>query len=113
MLAAAGIYAVMAQLVAMRAAEIGVRMTLGARPIAVMGLVLKEGLIQAAAGLAIGLTGAVVVMRGFRTMLFQVSPADPLTLGVVAALLLATATLACIVPARRAMRVDPVRALRN
>jgi putative ABC transport system permease protein len=112
-LAAAGIYAVMSQLVALRSMEIGVRMTLGARPTTVMKLVLKEGLLQATAGLAIGLAGAVLVMRGFRTVLFHVSPADPLTLAAVAALLLATATLACIVPARRAMRVDPVQALRN
>jgi putative ABC transport system permease protein len=112
-LAAAGIYAVMAQLVAMRAPEIGVRMTLGARPATVMRLVLQEGLIQAIAGLAIGLAAAVIVMRGFRTVLFQVSPADPLTLAAVAVLLLVTAALACIVPARRAMQVDPVRTLRN
>ena len=112
-LAAAGIYAVMAQLVAMRAPEIGVRMTLGARPATVMRLVLQEGLIQAIAGLAIGLAAAVIVMRGFRTVLFQVSPADPLTLATVAVLLLVTAALACIVPARRAMQVDPVRTLRN
>jgi ABC-type antimicrobial peptide transport system permease subunit len=112
-LAAAGIYAVMAQLVALRATEIGVRMTLGARPMTVMRLVLKEGLLQALAGLTIGLIGAVLVMRGFRTVLFQVSPADPLTLMAVAVLLLCTATLACIVPARRAMRVDPVNVLRS
>jgi putative ABC transport system permease protein len=112
-LAAAGIYAVMAQLVVMRSPEIGVRMTLGAQPATVMRLVLKEGLIQAVAGLAIGLAGAVMVMRGFRTVLFQVSPADPLTLAAVAVLLLGTATLACIVPARRAMQVDPVQTLRN
>jgi putative ABC transport system permease protein len=111
-LAAAGIYAVMAQLVTLRSTEIGVRMTLGARPSTVMRLVLKEGLIQAVTGLAIGLVTAVLVMRGFKTILFRVSPADPLTLIAVAVLLLATATLACVVPARRAMRVDPVRALR-
>ena len=70
-------------------------------------------MIQAIAGLAIGLAAAVIVMRGFRTVLFQVSPADPLTLATVAVLLLVTAALACIVPARRAMQVDPVRTLRN
>ena len=112
-LAAAGIYAVMAQLVTLRSMEMGVRMTLGARPSTVMRLVLREGLIQAAAGLTIGLISAVIVMRWFRTVLFHVSPADPLTLSAVAVLLLATATLACIVPARRAMKVDPVQALRN
>jgi predicted permease len=113
LLAAAGIYGVMAQLVALRTSEIGVRMTLGAVPSSVMRLILKEGLGQAALGLSIGLSAAVVVMRAFRTMLYQVSPTDPLTLAVVAALLLGTAILACIVPARRAMRVDPLEALRG
>jgi predicted permease len=112
-LAAAGIYGVMSQLVAVRRAEIGIRMTLGARPAAVMRLVLKEGLLQAAAGLAIGVAGGVLAMRTFRAMLFEVDPADPVTIAVVAVLLLATATLACIVPAHRAMRLDPVQAMRN
>jgi putative ABC transport system permease protein len=112
-LAAAGIYAVMAQLVALRSTEIGVRMTLGAKPAAVMRLVLKEGLLQTVAGLVIGLTGAVLVMRGFRAVLFHVSPSDPLTLTTVALVLLITAALACSLPARRAMRVDPVEVLRK
>ena len=112
-LAAAGIYAVMSQLVALRTSEIGVRMTLGAQPASVMRLVLREGLLQAIAGLAIGLVAGVLVMRAFRSVLFQVSPSDPVTLVAVGLVLLVTATLACIVPARRAMRVDPVQALRS
>jgi predicted permease len=112
-LAAAGIFAVMAQLVALRSMEIGVRMTLGAQPSRVMRLILREGLVQAALGLAIGLSAAVIVMRGFRAALFEVSPADPITLGAVAVLLLVTAIAACMIPALRAMRVDPVRALRG
>ena len=112
-LAAAGIYAVMAQLVALRTNEIGVRMTLGANPSSVMNLVLREGALQTIAGLAIGLTAGVLVMRAFRSVLYQVSPWDPLTLVTVAVLLLASAILACLVPARRAMRVDPVQALRS
>ena len=112
-LAASGIYAVMAHLVALRSAEIGVRMTLGAKPLAVMLLVLREGLVQAAAGLAIGLGAAVLIMRAFRTRLFEVGPADPMTLTVVGAILLTTAVAACIIPARRAMRVDPIEALRS
>ena len=111
-LAAAGIYAVMAQLVALRSAEIGVRLTLGAQPFTVMRLILREGLVHSVIGLALGLGTAVIVMRAFRGMLFRVSPADPLTLGGVALLLLATTALACMVPARRAMRVDPVKVLR-
>jgi putative ABC transport system permease protein len=111
-LAAAGIHGVMSHLVALRTAEIGVRMTLGATPAAVMGLVLREGTLQALAGLAIGLTGGVLLMRTFRTVLFGVAPADPITLTVVGVGLLATALLACAIPARKAMRVDPVTALR-
>jgi putative ABC transport system permease protein len=111
-LAAAGIYGVMAQVVALRSTEIGVRMALGAEPARVMRLVLRDGLVQAAAGLAIGLTVGVLVMRGFDAMLFRVGPADPLTLTAVAALLAGTALLACLIPARRAMRTDPVRVLK-
>jgi putative ABC transport system permease protein len=112
LLAAAGLYGVMAHLVALRTAEIGIRMTLGASPASVLGLVVREGLLQTAAGLAIGLTAAALMMRGFATMLYGVSPADPVTLGGVAVALMLTAVVACLVPARRAMRVDPVSALR-
>ena len=112
-LAAAGIYGVMSHMVTSMRSEIGIRMTLGARPASVMQLVLKEGLGEAAAGLALGIAGGVLVMRSFRTMLFEVQPADPLTIVAVAVLLLATAAIACTVPARRAMKVDPVEALRG
>jgi predicted permease len=111
-LAAAGIYAVMAQFVALRAHEIGVRMTLGARPSTVLALVLREALGTAAAGLALGLTAGVLAMRAFDSVLFGVAPTDPATLVAVAALLLATAMFACVVPARRAMRVDPIQVLK-
>ena len=112
-LAAAGIYGVMAHIVALRTSEIGVRMTLGARPADVMRLILGEGLLQASIGLIIGVGAAILMMRWLRTLLFEVSPTDPLTLAAVMVLLLATALAACVVPARRAMRVDPVTALRN
>ena len=112
-LAAAGIHGVMSHLVALRTGEIGVRMTLGASPSSVMGLILREGALQAAGGLAIGLTGGVLLMRAFRSMLFGVEPADPITLATVAVTLMLTALLACAIPARRAMRVDPVTALRS
>jgi putative ABC transport system permease protein len=112
-LAAAGIYGVMAHLVALRTSEMGIRMTLGARPRDVMRIVLGEGLVQATSGLAIGLGAAVLIMRAFRSLLFEVGPADPITLGAVALILLTTALAACYLPARRAMRVDPVQALRQ
>jgi predicted permease len=112
-LAAAGIYGVMAHLVTLRTGEIGVRMTMGARPSDVMRLVMKEALVQAVIGLTIGLAAAFLLTRSFRSWLYEVSPTDPFTLTSVALVLLLTALLACLVPARRAMRVDPVTALRQ
>jgi ABC-type antimicrobial peptide transport system permease subunit len=103
----------MAQIVTMRRGEIGVRLTLGAQPADVMRLILREGVGQAVFGLVLGLGAAALLMRGFRSMLYEVSPTDPLTLAAVAAILLAAALLACLVPARRAMRVDPVATLRQ
>src|SRR3954464_6314828 len=112
-LAAAGIHGVMSHLVALRTAEIGVRMTLGASPARMMAHILQEGAVQATIGLAIGLTGGVLLMHAFRTILFGVEPADPFTLIAVAAGLFITALAACAIPARKAMRVDPVTALRS
>ncbi len=112
-LAAAGIYGVMAHLVAHRTSEIGVRMTMGARPQDIVRMVLREGLGQALPGLAIGLVAGALVMHSFRSFLYEVNPTDPLTLVVVAGVLGLTATLACLVPARRAMQVDPVTAIRQ
>jgi predicted lysophospholipase L1 biosynthesis ABC-type transport system permease subunit len=112
-LAAAGIHGVMSHLVALRTAEIGVRMTLGASPSSVLALFIREGTLQALAGLAIGVAGGVLVMRTFQSMLFGVAPADPITLSLVVMALLATALAACAIPARRAMRIDPVNALRQ
>jgi predicted permease len=112
-LAAAGIYGVMTHMVALRSSEIGVRMTLGARPAEIMRLILREGLVQAGVGLVIGLTAGVLLMTAFRSMLYGVTPSDPITLILVGVLLLATALVACVVPARRAMRVDPVTVLRQ
>src|SRR4029079_669897 len=113
LLAAAGIHGVMSHLVALRTAEIGVRMTLGASPSSVLALFLREGALQALVGLGIGLSGGVLLMKTFKSVLYGVAPADPMTLIVVAAGLMATALAACALPARRAMRVDPVAALRS
>ena len=112
-LAAAGIYGVMAHLVALRTPEIGVRLTLGAKPAAVMKQVLSEGAGQAAIGLAIGLGASLAVMRGLQSILFGVEPTDALTLATVGVSLMLVALLAVSVPAWRAMRIDPVAALRQ
>jgi ABC-type antimicrobial peptide transport system permease subunit len=74
--------------------------------------VMLEGMLQAAVGVAIGVSGGVLLMRTFRAVLYGVGPADPLTLGAVALVLCATALAACLLPARRAMKIDPVEALR-
>jgi putative ABC transport system permease protein len=112
-LAAAGIYGVMAHLVSLRTPEIGIRLTLGARPIGVMKQVLGEGAAQAGLGLAIGLGASLAVMQGMRTILFGIEPTDAVTLIAVGAALMMVALLAVAAPAYRAMRVDPVSALRQ
>jgi putative ABC transport system permease protein len=112
-LAAVGVFGLMAQLVARRTPEIGVRMALGARPAQVVGLVLGQGAVLAGAGAAIGLVGAFLVARTLRTLLFGVGAADPISY-VTAAIVMGTSVLiACAVPAWRAARVDPTLALRQ
>ncbi len=112
-LAAAGVYGVMAYAVGRRTGEIGIRMAMGARPADVLLLVLRQGLLLAAGGLALGLAGALAATRLLRAMLFDVTPADPLTYAAVAAALALVALAACYVPARRAMKLDPLAALRQ
>jgi putative ABC transport system permease protein len=112
LLAVAGIYGVMSHLIALRTSEIGVRIALGATRSSLMALVLKEGAAQAAAGLTIGLTAGAITMRVFQASLYGVTAFDPLTLTSVAVVLLSAALVACAVPARRAMRVDPLTTLR-
>jgi putative ABC transport system permease protein len=115
-LAIVGVYGVMAQLISSRVHEIGVRMTLGARPLDILRKLMTEGFWQALAGLAIGLVSGSCIMR-LGTLpdevLFQIQPWDPLTLATVAVVLIVATLAACFIPARRAMRVDPVRALRQ
>jgi putative ABC transport system permease protein len=112
-LAAAGIYGVMSHLVSLRTPEIGVRLTLGASPIGLMRQVLREGAVQATIGLMAGLGASLVMMNGMRAILFGIEPTDPLTLVSVGAALMLVAVLAVTIPALRAMRVDPITALRN
>jgi predicted permease len=113
LLAMAGVYGVMAYAVGQRANEIGLRMALGASPGNVLGLVLRQGLRLTALGLAIGLVGGVAATRLLGTMLFAVKPTDPLTYAAVAVVLTLVAAAACYAPARRAMRLDPMAALRQ
>jgi putative ABC transport system permease protein len=112
MLAAVGIYGVIAFSVAQRTREIGVRMALGAQAGQLLWLVIREGMSLALVGIVIGVAGALGVMRFIRSFLFHVSATDPVTFTAVALLLTVVAFLACYIPARRAMRVDPMVALR-
>jgi putative ABC transport system permease protein len=112
LLAGVGTYGVIAYSVSQRTHEFGVRMALGAGRREVLGLVVRQGLVLAAVGVALGLLAAAGATRLIAGLLFGVSPGDPLTYTVVAALLTLVALLACLVPARRATRVDPMTALR-
>jgi predicted permease len=112
LLAAIGIYGVVSYSVSLRHREIGIRMALGARQASVLRLVVRQGLQLALIGVAIGTGGALVLSRLLAGLLFGVSPSDPLTFASIAALLAATAMAASFVPARRAARIDPMRAFR-
>jgi ABC-type antimicrobial peptide transport system permease subunit len=99
-------------MVSERTHEIGVRLALGAQGTDVMGMVLSQGLRLALAGAGVGLAGALVVSHMMSSLLYGVGPTDPLTFGGVAAALTVVAIAACYIPARRAIRVDPIVALR-
>jgi putative ABC transport system permease protein len=112
LLASIGVYGVTAYSVAQRTREIGIRMALGAQRESVLGLVLKQGMKLAIAGLAIGVAGALVLTRVVRSLLFGITPTDPPTFGLVTLLVGVVAFMACWLPARRATRFDPMAALR-
>jgi putative ABC transport system permease protein len=112
-LAAVGIYGVLAYSVAQRTREIGVRMALGARDATVAGMVVREALGVVGAGLAVGVAGALALTRVLATLLYDISPTDPLTFATVTLALGAVAVAASYFPARRAARVDPIAALRE
>ena len=112
-LAAVGLYGVMSYSVSWRTQEIGIRMALGAKRADVLRLVVRQGMTMTLIGLAIGLAGAFVFSRVMIGLLHGVSPTDPLTFIGVSIVLLLVALLACLIPARRATRVDPIVALRT
>ena len=107
-----GIYGVLAYLVSKRAREMGIRLALGAQRRDVLWLVMKEGAKFCVGGIALGLVGAFVLTRLLASQLYGVSPMDPLTFAAVATVMAFVTMAACYIPARRAMRVDPLVALR-
>jgi ABC-type antimicrobial peptide transport system permease subunit len=111
-LAALGIYGTISYLVNERTHEIGIRLALGAKRTTILGMILRQGLELAIAGAAVGLVCALVVSHLMAGLLYGVRPTDPVTFVGVAILLIGIALLACYLPARRAMRVDPMVALR-
>jgi ABC-type antimicrobial peptide transport system permease subunit len=111
-MAGVGIYAVMAQSAGRRTREIGVRMALGAGEGSILGLMLGRGVKQLGLGMVLGLAAALAVCRLMKGLLFLVSPYDPVTFVAVAAMLGLTGLAAVFFPARRAARLDPVKALR-
>jgi putative ABC transport system permease protein len=111
-LSAVGLYAIVAHAVSQRTPEIGVRVALGAEPRAVARLVLRESFGLVAIGGVVGLMGAYAGTRAMRALLYELSPTDPVAFGAAAVLLAGVALMASLVPARRALRIDPVEALR-
>jgi putative ABC transport system permease protein len=111
-LAAGGIYGIMSYAVAIRAQEIGVRVALGARPRSILRLVISEGILIAASGAIAGLLASLAATRLMTSMLFGVGPADVPTFAGMTLVLMAVTVAACVIPARRAMRADPIQALR-
>jgi putative ABC transport system permease protein len=112
LLSAVGIFGVMNYSVTLRTREIGIRMALGAQPARVLLLILRQGLLLTLIGIGIGLAGALALSRLMSSLLFGVEATDPTTFAVIVLLLAVVSLIACYIPARRAMRVDPLIALR-
>jgi len=113
LLAAIGLYGIIAQSVSERRQEIGVRMALGATPDQILRMFLRHGLIVGAIGIGAGIAGAVAAGKSLASLVFGVTVTDPVTLGTVAALLITVTLLAGYIPARSATRLDPMTALRS
>jgi putative ABC transport system permease protein len=113
LMAAMGIYGVVAYSVAARTREIGIRMALGSRPQAIIMMVFRQVAVTIAAGLGVGIVSAVALSRLLQSLLFEISATDAVTYGATSVLLLAISVAACIIPARRAAAIDPVLALKH
>jgi putative ABC transport system permease protein len=113
LVASLGIYGVVSYSVMKRRNEIGIRMALGAQRADLLGMVIRQGMTPVVIGLVAGIAAALSLGRAIRSLLFGVQPTDPLTIVGVTLTLLAVSALACLIPARRAMRVDPMVALRH
>jgi putative ABC transport system permease protein len=113
LLAWVGLYAVVAHSVSQRTQEIGIRTAMGATARDILALVMKQGMLPVSIGLLVGLPAALAVTPVLKSQLVNVSPTDPITLFVASGVLVLSATLGCWIPARRAVRVDPVVALRH
>jgi putative ABC transport system permease protein len=112
LLAAVGIYGVMSYSYSQRTQELGIRIALGAQRMDILRMAVGEGMQLVVLGLCSGLIAAAILTRLFRSMLFNIAPTDPVTFAVISALLAAVALFACLIPARRAMSVDPMVAMR-
>ena len=112
-LSAAGVYGLVSYATERATREVGIRMALGAQPGQVLWMVLRKGMMLTIAGVVIGLAAALVATRVFASLLYGVSPTDPMTFAAVGVLMLIISLTACYVPARRALRVDPLIALRQ
>jgi putative ABC transport system permease protein len=113
LLALAGIYGVQAYSVTRRTSEIGIRVAMGARPTQIIAEIVGQGMRPAVLGIVVGVAGAFVLSRLMSSLLYGIAPSDFLTYASVALMLAAAALLSCYVPARRALRIDPVNALRD
>ena len=113
LLACAGLYGVLSYLATQRTGEMGIRMALGANPYQVLRLMLADGMRPAVYGLVVGSIASAASVRLIESMLYQTRPLDPAVFAIVATALLVVAGLACLLPAWRASRIDPMQALRS